>query len=216
MEAVDGGHLEIARLLVDKGADVNAMSDKGHTALNVAIRMRRQGTEMVHLLLSNGAALSQCTGEPPLATAVRADRADLVKLLLEKGADPNKAKKALWLCVWAGRLEILRLLLDRGADPNSKGRHGRTLLMVAAARDQQVEPWYYKLPILLPWLIGRPAFGPVYDYSGDRDPEIVELLLEKGADVHAKDRDGWTALNRAERRGDMKVVNILKAHGARE
>jgi uncharacterized protein len=44
----------------------------------------------------------------------------------------------------------------------------------------------------------------------------VKTLLDKGADVNAKDQDGWTALKRAQKRGSTEIVELLKAHGAKE
>jgi ankyrin repeat protein len=46
--------------------------------------------------------------------------------------------------------------------------------------------------------------------------ETVELLLSHGADVHARDKDGDTALKWASRGGFNNVVRLLKAHGAKE
>jgi uncharacterized protein len=44
----------------------------------------------------------------------------------------------------------------------------------------------------------------------------VRVLLENGADVNAKDRDGMTALNWALKSGHSRIIELLKAHGAKE
>jgi ankyrin repeat protein len=46
--------------------------------------------------------------------------------------------------------------------------------------------------------------------------EVVELLLESGADVNAKSNIGWTALMLAAFNGHKEIVEILKSYGARE
>lgn len=46
--------------------------------------------------------------------------------------------------------------------------------------------------------------------------EIVKLLLEKGADVNAKDNRGYTALSQASKYGDKQVVDFLKTRGAKQ
>jgi len=46
--------------------------------------------------------------------------------------------------------------------------------------------------------------------------DIVELLVAKGADVTAKDRQGRTALTIAERKGHTEIVELLRKHGVNE
>ena len=48
------------------------------------------------------------------------------------------------------------------------------------------------------------------------DTETVKTLLAAGADVHAKDRDGWTALMFAAVKGHTDIVRVLRQAGARE
>lgn len=213
MKAAGEGHPEIVTLLIDRGADVNANRQHGWTALHRAVWMGR--LESAKVLLDRGADPNACVGGTPLGEAVRTNSAEMVRLLLERGADPNVGN-SLWLCVWGDSLDLLRLLLDKGADPNSKSTNGRTLLMEAAARDHQLEPWWYRnLPAVICLLLGGPPLGPRY-LPRKNEPQMVKLLLEKGADVNARDRDGWTALKRARKRGATEIVNLLRAHGAKE
>jgi ankyrin repeat protein len=46
--------------------------------------------------------------------------------------------------------------------------------------------------------------------------ELVKFLLQKGASVHFKNKNGWTALKLAGKEGHTKIVELLKAHGAKE
>jgi ankyrin repeat protein len=59
------------------------------------------------------------------------------------------------------------------------------------------------------------TFGPRYP-AREKDAEIISLLLQKGADINAKDRDGNTALRCAQWRGSPGIMKILKIHGAKE
>ena len=52
--------------------------------------------------------------------------------------------------------------------------------------------------------------------DGPRHREIVRLLIARGSDVDARDRDGVSALQHARRRGQAEVERMLRAAGARE
>lgn len=49
-----------------------------------------------------------------------------------------------------------------------------------------------------------------------RWPEVVEVLLAKGADLHAKDKKGRTPLSSAKETGDQQIVELLQKYGAKE
>ena len=46
--------------------------------------------------------------------------------------------------------------------------------------------------------------------------EIVKLLIDKGADVNARDKFGWTPLDRAELRNHKEIANLLRKHGGKK
>ncbi len=52
--------------------------------------------------------------------------------------------------------------------------------------------------------------------SNTTSVSILEMLLEAGADVNAKDKDGHTALDMAQKAGNTKIVELLKQAGAKE
>ena len=88
--------------------------------------------------------------------------------------------------------------------------------MDAAARDHHIEDKrYFGLWPIFRALLRGSTLGPKYPDEVS-DPQIVKLLLQQGADVNARDQDGWTALKRAQRRGATEIVQLLMAHGAKE
>jgi len=103
---------------------------------------------------------------------------------------------------------------------NSKTLGGRTALMEAAAVDGEIEvrKWYQLLWEQLRYqLFGKRWISK--DLHGIRTPEAVKLLLQNGADVNAKDKDRLTPLKRAQikvSRDSAEIVELLKAHGAKE
>jgi ankyrin repeat protein len=135
--------------------------------------------DQVEALLSNGekADENDSGGFTPLMGAChRASAYDIVKLLLEHGADVNTATPqgftALMIASENGRLDIVRLLLDANPAVNVQDQFGLTALMRAAK-------------------------------AGHR--EVVRLLLEKGADPNVKTSKGMTALDYAERSGQERL-----------
>lgn len=120
--AAGKGNTEIVKLLLSKGADVNA-KDKavyGGTALMAAAN--RGHTEIVKLLLSKGADVNAKdeAGGTALMAAAGNGNTEIVNLLLSKGADVNAKDKngytALMAATIRGHTEILKLFKDAGAD----------------------------------------------------------------------------------------------------
>ena len=155
--------------------------------------------ERIRRLLSSGMLNMNCVGgtfglTPLLFEAVRmcgseATNIRVVKLLLEKGADPNKAddyfhRGPLKEAIHNGNKDVVKLLLDKGAEPNKMSRFGNYPLKTAAQ-------------------------------LGNRD--IVRMLLKAGADPNVRDWIGFigsTPLQWASRNGHEDVVQELLAAGA--
>ena len=87
--AVNHGHWDVVKSLLDKGADINARADNGVTALMMASYEGAVG--VVKLLLNKGAEVNDKSnnGFTALLMAVGNGNLDVVKSLLEKGADPT-------------------------------------------------------------------------------------------------------------------------------
>jgi len=123
----------------------------------------------------------------PLITAAYAQKADVVKMLLERGADVNAQKKdgwsALHFAAWRGEEDIAKMLLDHGAKVDVKKPDGGTPLHAAVA---------------------------------DGHLEVAKLLVAAGADVNAKKKDGWTPLRFAAERKNKDVAAFLRSKGAKE
>ncbi|MGH9256170.1 MAG: ankyrin repeat domain-containing protein, partial [Vicinamibacterales bacterium] len=158
-------------------------ADPSREALFSAIQ--RGAVADVERLLGGGASADvvNAEGTPALMAATLFGGADMVKLLLDRKADPSRTDAAgATALMWAiPDVEKVRLLLAAGANVNAQSKTGRTPLLVAAA------------------------------YPGT--VALVRLLVERGADVRAQDGAGTTTLALAVRSADIDVVRFLVERG---
>lgn len=222
MDAVSEGDMEIARLLLDKGADVDFKNSLGgDTPLMEAAR---QGdAEIAVLLLARGAdinARDKNMGNTALTFAAAFGHTKIVKLLLDHGApmdeQTDEGASALQLAAATAHSELVRMLLDKGANVNHKDIYQHTALFYAASRDS--------LPENARLLLARGADVNEKDFSGwtplfnaacaDCNPKIARLLLAKGADVNAQNSQGRTAFYYARLNANLGVITALVKAGA--
>lgn len=128
---------EAIQLLAKHGADVNALDRYGRTA--VANAAERGNLQMMDVLLAGGARLEV----PPKGTdlftrAIESRHPELIAPLLERGVDPRSPPtRALWHLIESGDTEHALLLIRRGADPNA--RNDRETLLTRALFRQRWE-----------------------------------------------------------------------------
>ena len=129
--ACNSGLLQLSKLLLDNGADVNAQVGSPGNALQAAVR--GDNIEIVRLLLDRGADVNIQKGDRgnALQAAVWNDNIDMVQLLLDRGADvnahANSYGNALQVAISRKNTDMVRYLLRRGANVNIQGRHGTAL-----------------------------------------------------------------------------------------
>lgn len=107
------GHAEIVKLLVEHGADVHAYNEE-------ALRSSAMNghTEIVKFLVASGADTSQCNWQAVREAAQYAYN-DIVEILLSHDADASVLGNILKHAAAAGRFEIVKLLVENGADINA-------------------------------------------------------------------------------------------------
>ena len=182
ISAAARGELDVVKLLLSRGVDVNVRDNRGYTALAHALEARYP--EVEEALLSRpdiDPNVGGLLGRPILLAYVWRDNKKATERLLALGADVKLVDKdgdtALHGAAETGNVEIMRMLLDKNADINAKNREGGTPLMWAA------------------------VFG---------NDDAVQLLLSRGADASLKDNDGVTALEWATRNNRQSTMAVLR------
>ncbi|MBV9971542.1 MAG: ankyrin repeat domain-containing protein [Xanthobacteraceae bacterium] len=217
-------------LLLSAGANPTALNDFGATALYAAADFADAGVTKSLLAAGADPNVALKSGETPLMSAARKGNVDTVRALLEAGADPNVKEKnggqtALMWAASGGYSAVTAELVRHKADVNARSKSGSTALMFAARGDLA------STRTLLD--AGADPNVEIPDWKGTAlgiastmgQPDIVEALLAKGADINHRDDNSFTALHSAVRDSDYgeereqraraaATVKVLLAHGA--
>jgi uncharacterized protein len=196
-KAAGKGDLAKVRTLIERGVDVNSRPVLGK---------------------DNGVEISGT----PLLAATAEDKIEVVKYLLDKGANVNipngNGDTALIFAAQRGNLPLAGLLINAGAEINVEERHGITPLMWAAlgghlevmrklfenGANINARDGLGNNPLMFAALARKNA------------AEAVKLLAGVGAHPEVKDRKGRTPLRRAQQKGKSDVVQVLRTFGATE
>ncbi|KAI5859496.1 hypothetical protein GGS23DRAFT_320106 [Durotheca rogersii] len=182
------GTIDIVRLLLEAGADVNAAEG---WALQTAATEGHY--EVVLELLEHGVDVNAIVDD-----------------------ENFEAGTALQGACEAGRTHIVSLLLDRGADPNLGGGPDAPPVVAATIRaEEEILEFLVKAKADLDVLGGQgnPS-TPLINAAAYMPQSSLQLLLDAGADINLPDGDGDTALIVAASRGDKKAVEFLLDSGA--
>ncbi|KAI2622777.1 ankyrin repeat-containing domain protein [Hypomontagnella submonticulosa] len=196
--------------LVAAGADLN--SPKG--ILETAVQCKN--VEALYWLLDTGKVSpndkAPKTGATPLTTAIRENRADLVDLLLSRGADPNVRGENWPVCMAVRQPTILKRLLPALAEPRAfKG----VMEMAVVANQLESIKLLLKAGVSVEDRNGG-VFSPLTTAIREDRKEIVHFLLEEAnADVNAPGEH--LPIVKALRRvhgADTEIIELLLKHGA--
>jgi ankyrin repeat protein len=210
MYAAVTGSPAAMKLLIERGADVNAKNAFDSTAL----MWSATDIEKVRILIEHGADVNAASkgGRTALLIAAMSDRsAAIVKLLIAKGANVKAVDKgnttALLAAAQGGDPETVRLMVDAGLDVNAGNIVGFTPLMLATesgsigavklliakgANVNAVSADTFEQVKNGPIALGK--FTPLIDAATEDHPDVIQALLDAGANVNASDVRGMTPL----------------------
>jgi len=201
--ASENGKAEVAKLIAEYEADANIRRNIRSTTLDTA----QGGAD------ENGTDKEMAT----LHTAVEEGNIDVVKSLLERGADINSLngddKTPLAIAAYKGSVEVVRLLIERGAEVDSRDKWDWTALH-EASRHGHVEVARILIDHGANVNARQKRLRTPINLSAANDQlDIVKLLLERGADVQAEDARGETPYQVLVQRGHREMADYLRRHG---
>lgn len=185
--AAEKGDVEEVLRLLEKGVDIDGTDEQGRTAV---------------------------------VAATYGNQVEVVEALIDKGADINirdhQLNNVFLYAGASGYLDIVKLAIEAGADPTLTNRFGGTALIPAAERGhvKVVKELLTNSDVDvnhindLQWTALMEAV--ILGDGGKNHQEIVQLLVDHGADIQIGDGDGITPLEHAQRLGFREIEQILK------
>lgn len=198
---IDRDYVQVAKLLLDARADVNARDQTGRSALLLATegsaseyRVIGADEPIARLLIARGADVNAQDqfGWTPLLKMLNlwADQPALIDLLLASGAGANARLKdgrtGLMLAARLGKDDRLSLLAAKGADLDARDNTGATALMIAAAVQWE-----------------------------EASVKMMKVLIARGANLNLADHEGRTAADCAAKSGYLARATLLLDAGAK-
>ncbi|XP_028329934.1 ankyrin-2b isoform X7 [Gouania willdenowi] len=212
------GNVNVATLLLNRGAAVDFTARNGITPLHVA--SKRGNTNMVRLLLDRGSQIDAKTrdGLTPLHCAARSGHDTAVELLLEKGAPllarTKNGLSPLHMAAQGDHVECVKHLLQHKAPVDDVTLDYLTALHVAA------HCGHYRVTKLLLDKRANPnaralnGFTPLHIACKKNRVKVMELLVKYGASIQAITESGLTPIHVAAFMGHLNIVLLLLQNGA--
>ena len=221
MIACKKGNKEAINALLNAGADPNITDDMGATCIHHAVA-EGCSKDVLETIVDHGANVNARNKKKvtALMLACKKRNKDVVKVLLDAGADPNIADGMGATCIHHAVAEsctkdVLETIVNHGADVNATCKEKVTALMLACEKESKDA---------INVLLDARADPNMADHTGATcihravfkgcSKDVLETIVDHGADVNATNKKKVTALMIACEKGNNDAINVLLNAGA--
>ncbi|KAK7502989.1 hypothetical protein BaRGS_00005615 [Batillaria attramentaria] len=217
--AVDNGHYEVAKLCIEKRAEVNR--PRKHFMYPLHLAAMSGDIRIARLLVENSARIDVVNDEQATALhkAASLNHVEVVKFLVDRGARINRRDKdnytPLLLAATYGHVETVELLLQKGADYTAVDKYDKTAIYLAAEENQKgVLEKLLSYPQVKRLINVNEQYdnSPLHIASQQGYLDVVRCLLDHGADLDSKNEEEQTPIHLAAKFGRTNIVREIIRH----
>jgi len=211
--ACQGGHLNVAKTLINHGALIDVTGPQGQTPLHLAIQVPHQNVVMLLIQQKASVNARNATSQTPLHICASQGNVAMCDYLINEGAHLDsrdmQSKTALQLACEAGHHDLVQMMLNQSNLNPTNMTFLSAFFAAVECGHVQIAESFFSRGLKLQELV-RDSSKPVTLAAKSGCLAMVELMLEAHGDLNA-DENGWNALHFASHCGHYQVIDRLVA-----